>query len=146
MRSALRRPANLIGWPEANRIIHSVEFDGKAKHLYRLAWEEFKKALDGTESLSKQRAEARLLCGFWGTATAFPGLVKSYRRHNGVCQARRYLKGRAVGPVGGGELNGAPSSFSTCRADFVSSPFSSSKAKPGGALVNIGLVVERNQD
>lgn len=51
-----RRPADLIGWPEVNRIVHSVELDGKAKHLYRLAWEEFKKALDGTGSLSKQRA------------------------------------------------------------------------------------------
>ena len=39
-----------------NRIIHFVELDGKAKHLYRVAWEEFKKALDGTGSLSKQRA------------------------------------------------------------------------------------------
>ena len=51
-----RRPADIIGWPEVNRIVHSVELDGKAKHLYRLAWEEFKKALDGTGSLSKQRA------------------------------------------------------------------------------------------
>ena len=51
-----RRPADLIGWPEVNRIVHLVELDGKAKHLYRLAWEEFKKALDGTANLSKQRA------------------------------------------------------------------------------------------
>jgi SNF2-related domain/Domain of unknown function (DUF5710) len=51
-----RRPADLIGWPEVNRIVHFVELDGKAQHLYRLAWEEFKKALAGTGSLSKQRA------------------------------------------------------------------------------------------
>jgi ERCC4-related helicase len=51
-----RRPADLIGWPEVNRISHFVEFDGRAKHLYKLAWEEFKKALVGTGSLSKQRA------------------------------------------------------------------------------------------
>jgi SNF2-related domain/Domain of unknown function (DUF5710) len=51
-----RRPADLIGWPEVNRIVHFVELDGNAKHLYRLAWEEFKKALDGIGSLSKQRA------------------------------------------------------------------------------------------
>ena len=51
-----RRPADLIGWPEVNRIVHSVELDGKAKQLYRLAWEEFKKALEGTGTLSKQRA------------------------------------------------------------------------------------------
>src|ERR1700722_13912809 len=51
-----RRPADLIGWPEVNRIVHLVELDGMAKHLYRLAWEEFKKALDGTANLSKQRA------------------------------------------------------------------------------------------
>jgi superfamily II DNA or RNA helicase len=51
-----RRPFDLIGWPEVNRIVHCVEFDGRAKDLYRLAWEEFKKALDGTESLSRQRA------------------------------------------------------------------------------------------
>jgi hypothetical protein len=51
-----RRPADLIGWPEVNRIVHFVELDGKAENLYRLAWEEFKKALAGTENLSKQRA------------------------------------------------------------------------------------------
>jgi hypothetical protein len=51
-----RRPADLIGWPEVNRIVHFVELDGKAKHLYKLAWEEFKKALEGTVSLSKHRA------------------------------------------------------------------------------------------
>jgi C-terminal domain on Strawberry notch homologue len=51
-----RRPAGLIGWPELNRIVHFVELDGKAKNLYKLAWEEFKKALEGTEKLSKQRA------------------------------------------------------------------------------------------
>ena len=51
-----RRPADLIGWPEVNRIVHFVELDGKAKHLYRLAWKEFKKALEGIGSLSKQRA------------------------------------------------------------------------------------------
>jgi SNF2 family DNA or RNA helicase len=51
-----RRPADLIGWPEVNRIVHFVELDGMAQHLYKLAWEEFKKALDGTGSLSKQRA------------------------------------------------------------------------------------------
>jgi hypothetical protein len=51
-----RRPANLIGWPEVNRIVHFVELDGNGKHLYRLAWKEFKNALDGTGSLSKQLA------------------------------------------------------------------------------------------
>jgi hypothetical protein len=51
-----RRPADLIGWPEVNRIIHFVELDGNGKHLYRLAWEQFKKALDGMGTLSKQRA------------------------------------------------------------------------------------------
>src|ERR1700722_4883747 len=51
-----RRPADLIGWPEVNRIVHFVELDGMAKHLYKLAWEEFKNALDGTGNLSKQRA------------------------------------------------------------------------------------------
>ena len=51
-----RRPADLIGWPEVNRIVHSVELDGKARQFYRLAWEEFKKALEGTGTLSRQRA------------------------------------------------------------------------------------------
>jgi Domain of unknown function (DUF5710)/SNF2-related domain len=51
-----RRPVDLIGWPEVNRILHFVELDGDSKRLYRLAWEEFKSALDGTGSLSKQRA------------------------------------------------------------------------------------------
>jgi hypothetical protein len=51
-----RRPADLIGWPEVNRIVHPVELDEAAKRLYRLAWKEFKAALDGLGSLSKQRA------------------------------------------------------------------------------------------
>jgi hypothetical protein len=53
-----RRPDDLIGWPEVNRIVHFVELDGTARQLYRLAWEEFKKALDGTGSFSRQRAAA----------------------------------------------------------------------------------------
>jgi hypothetical protein len=57
VRAALRRrPADLMGWPEVNRIVHSVELEEEAKRLYRLAWKEFKAALDGLGSLSKQRA------------------------------------------------------------------------------------------
>jgi hypothetical protein len=51
-----RRPSDLVGWPEVNRIVHSVELDGEAKHLYKLAWEEFKKALEETGNLSRGRA------------------------------------------------------------------------------------------
>jgi uncharacterized protein DUF5710/SNF2 domain-containing protein len=51
-----RRPADLIGWPEVNRIVHSVELDVEAMRLYKLAWQEFKAALDGVGNLSKQRA------------------------------------------------------------------------------------------
>ncbi len=51
-----RRPSDLAGWPEVNRMVHSVELDGKTKHLYRLAWKEFKKALEGIGNLSRQRA------------------------------------------------------------------------------------------
>jgi hypothetical protein len=51
-----RRPADLIGWPEVNRIVHSVELDEEARRLYKLAWKEFKAAIDGFGSLSRQRA------------------------------------------------------------------------------------------
>src|ERR1700693_1387979 len=57
VKPALRRSASdLAGWPEVNRIVHSVELDGEALLLYKLAWEEFKKALDGIGSLGKQKA------------------------------------------------------------------------------------------
>ena len=57
VKPALRRSASdLAGWPEVNRIVHSVELDGEALRLYKLAWEEFKKALDGIGSLGKQKA------------------------------------------------------------------------------------------
>ena len=43
VKPALRRSASdLAGWPEVNRIVHSVELDGEALRLYKLAWEEFK--------------------------------------------------------------------------------------------------------
>jgi len=57
VRPALRRRASdLAGWPEVNRIVHWVELDCEAQHLYKLAWKEFKKALEGVGTLSKQRA------------------------------------------------------------------------------------------
>jgi len=57
VKPALRRSASdLAGWPEVNRIVHSVELDGEALRLYKLAWEEFKKALDGIGSMGKQKA------------------------------------------------------------------------------------------
>ena len=44
VKPALRRSASdLAGWPEVNRIVHSVELDGEAQRLYKLAWEEFKR-------------------------------------------------------------------------------------------------------
>jgi hypothetical protein len=51
-----RRASDLAGWPEVNRIVHSVELDGEAQQLYKLAWKEFKKALEGIGSLGKQQA------------------------------------------------------------------------------------------
>jgi SNF2-related domain/Domain of unknown function (DUF5710) len=51
-----RRPADLVGWPEVNRIVHSVDLDQEGTRLYRLAWKEFKKALDGVGTLTHQRA------------------------------------------------------------------------------------------
>lgn len=57
VKPALRRSASdLAGWPEVNRIVHSVELDGEALRLYKLAWEEFKKALDGIGGFGKQNA------------------------------------------------------------------------------------------
>jgi hypothetical protein len=53
----LRRGASdLAGWPEVNRIVHWVELDCEVQHLYKLAWKEFKKALEGVGTLSKQQA------------------------------------------------------------------------------------------
>jgi Domain of unknown function (DUF5710)/SNF2-related domain len=51
-----RRASDLAGWPEVNRIVHWVELDCEAQRLYKLAWKEFKKALEGIGTLSKQRA------------------------------------------------------------------------------------------
>jgi hypothetical protein len=51
-----RRASDLAGWPEVNRIVHWVELDCEAQYLYKLAWKEFKKALEGLGTLSKQRA------------------------------------------------------------------------------------------
>jgi hypothetical protein len=51
-----RRASDLTGWPEVNRIVHSVELDCEAQHLYKLVWKEFKKALEGIGTLSKQQA------------------------------------------------------------------------------------------
>jgi Domain of unknown function (DUF5710)/SNF2-related domain len=51
-----RRASDLVGWPEVNRIVHWVELDCEAQRLYKLAWKEFKKALEGVGTLSKQRA------------------------------------------------------------------------------------------
>ena len=57
VRPAMRRRASdLAGWPEVNRIVHSVELDGEAQQLYKLAWKVFKKALEGIGSLGKQQA------------------------------------------------------------------------------------------
>ena len=51
-----RRASDLAGWPEVNRIVHWVELDFEAQDLYKLAWKEFKKALEGIGTLSKQHA------------------------------------------------------------------------------------------
>jgi hypothetical protein len=57
VRPALRRRASdLAGWPEVNRIVHWVELDCETQRLYELAWKEFKRALEGVGTLSKQRA------------------------------------------------------------------------------------------
>jgi hypothetical protein len=51
-----RRASDLVGWPEINRIVHWVELDREAWQLYKLAWKEFKKALEGAGGLTRQRA------------------------------------------------------------------------------------------
>jgi hypothetical protein len=51
-----RRASDLAGWPEVNRIVHWVELDYETQRLYKLAWKEFKKALEGVGTLSKQHA------------------------------------------------------------------------------------------
>jgi hypothetical protein len=57
VKAALRRRASdLAGWPEVNRIVHSIELDGQAQQLYKLAWKVFKKALEGIGSLDKRQA------------------------------------------------------------------------------------------
>jgi hypothetical protein len=47
--------SDLTDWPEVNRIIHWVKLDCEAQHLYKLAWKEFKNALEGIGTLSKQQ-------------------------------------------------------------------------------------------
>jgi len=51
-----RRASDLAGWPEVNRIVHCVELDRERQQLYQLAWKEFKRALEGLGSSSRQRA------------------------------------------------------------------------------------------
>ena len=43
VKPALRRRAlDLAGWPEVNRIVHWVELDCEAQHLYKLAWKQLR--------------------------------------------------------------------------------------------------------
>jgi hypothetical protein len=51
-----RRASDLAGWPEVNRIVHWVELNREAQQLYKLAWKEFKRALEGARSSTRQQA------------------------------------------------------------------------------------------
>ena len=41
-----RRPEDIAGWPEINRILTPLELDGEARELYAKAWSEFRDELD----------------------------------------------------------------------------------------------------
>jgi hypothetical protein len=41
-----RRPEDIAGWPELNRILAPIELDGEARVLYQQAWTEFRQAMD----------------------------------------------------------------------------------------------------
>lgn len=41
-----RRPENIAGWPELNRILTPLELDPEARALYKSAWTEFRREMD----------------------------------------------------------------------------------------------------
>jgi len=41
-----RRPEDIAGWPEINRILTPIELAGEARELYEQAWTEFRKEMD----------------------------------------------------------------------------------------------------
>jgi len=41
-----RRPEDIAGWPEINRILTPIELDGQARELYLQAWTEFRREMD----------------------------------------------------------------------------------------------------
>lgn len=41
-----RRPEDIVGWPELNRILTPIALDGEARALYDAAWTEFRRELD----------------------------------------------------------------------------------------------------
>ncbi|WP_394822300.1 SNF2-related protein [Pendulispora albinea] len=41
-----RRPEDIAGWPEINRILTPIELDGEARELYTQAWTEFRREMD----------------------------------------------------------------------------------------------------
>ena len=43
-----RRPEDIAGWPEINRILTPIELDGQARELYTQAWTEFRREMDLT--------------------------------------------------------------------------------------------------
>lgn len=45
-----RRPENIAGWPEVNRILTPIELDPEARALYARAWTEFRREMELTPS------------------------------------------------------------------------------------------------
>jgi hypothetical protein len=41
-----RRPEDIAGWPEINRILTPIELEGEARELYQQAWTAFRKEMD----------------------------------------------------------------------------------------------------
>lgn len=41
-----RRPEDIAGWPEINRILTPIELDAEARALYKQAWTEFRQAME----------------------------------------------------------------------------------------------------
>jgi hypothetical protein len=76
-----RRPEDIAGWPEINRILTPIELDPEARALYAQAWTEFRRALElapsGRDPRSALAATLRLRQK--GSLLRVPGTVELVR-------------------------------------------------------------------
>jgi Type III restriction enzyme, res subunit len=76
-----RRPEDIAGWPEINRILTPIELDPEARALYAQAWTEFRRALELTPSGKDPRSAlaATLRLRQKGSLLRAPGTVELVR-------------------------------------------------------------------